>query len=388
METKKIHHAKLLAHGGRVGIEFSKAEEIDLALLENLHLLGVVPTVLDLPDVGTAQHELAGTALADTTANGLGKSSIEEHLVPDKVLAFRDLAQIELLHKNLGVDADAHGRQLEGLLEKRIPDEEVTVETVSAIGAFRDPIVVVGSTSVMTELAIFLESTDADEEDCLVLLAQNILTLLGGGMRIVTDHVVRCGEVKFLGEQGFIPVLLADGLLGIVHGLVDALDGLLQVLNVAILGINVLLPIELIDVQRMGKVDVVVTTKATEIRNKTLAGLDAVVVKSPPLPFGKREGNLEMGSGEITRLECSRAFHTVEVVVEARGPRDKHGSADTNEVDVGLEVVLQRGLAEAESLLELELVGKDRTVSAVLEDVLGGKSAKGIGAVEGGGHLC
>ena len=127
METKKIHHAKLLAHGGRVGIEFSKAEEIDLALLENLHLLGVVPTVLDLPDVGTAQHELAGTALADTTADGLGKSSIEEHLVPDKVLAFRDLAQIELLHKNLGVDAETHRRKLERLLKDRVPHQKISI---------------------------------------------------------------------------------------------------------------------------------------------------------------------------------------------------------------------------------------------------------------------
>ena len=78
----------------------------------------------------------------------------------------------------------------------------------------------------------------------------------------------------------------------------------------------------------------------------------------------------------------------VQVIVEARGPGNEEGSANTDQVDVGLEVVLQRGLAEAESLLKLELVGKDRTVSAVLEDVLGGKSAKGIGAVEGGGHLC
>ena len=78
----------------------------------------------------------------------------------------------------------------------------------------------------------------------------------------------------------------------------------------------------------------------------------------------------------------------VQVIVEARGPGNEEGSADADQVDVGLEVVLQRGLAEAESLFELELVGKDGTVSAILEDVLGGKSAKGIGAVECGGHLC
>ena len=308
---------KLLARGSRVGLEFSKAEEIDLALLEDLHFLGIIPSMLDLANMSTTQHELAGTALTDTTADGLGKSSVEKHLVPNEILAFWDLAQIELLHQNLGVDADAHRRQLEGLLEKRIPDEEVAVETVSTVGTLGDPIVIVGSTAIMAELAIFLESTDANEEDGLVLLAQNVLTLFGGGVRIVTDHIVRGGEVNFFGEQGLISILLADGLLGIVHSLVDALDGLLQVLDVAIFRLEDLLPIELIDVERMSKVDVVVTPKATEVGYDALSSLDTIVVKSPTLPLGKREGNLKMGTGEVTRLESSRAFHAVQVVVEA-----------------------------------------------------------------------
>ena len=77
----------------------------------------------------------------------------------------------------------------------------------------------------------------------------------------------------------------------------------------------------------------------------------------------------------------------VQVIVESRGPGNEEGSANTDQVDVGLEVVLQGGLAKAESLLKLQLVGKDRGISAILENVLGGKSAKGIGAVECGGHL-
>ena len=114
--------------------------------------------------------------------------------------------------------------------------------------------------------------------------------------------------MNFFGKKGFISILVADGLLGIVHCLVDALDGLLQVLDVAVLGINMLLPIELINVQRMGKVNVIITPETTEISNEALAGLDAVVVESPTLPFGKREGDLEMSSGEVTWLESSRTL--------------------------------------------------------------------------------
>ena len=98
----------------------------------------------------------------------------------------------------------------------------------------------------------------------------------------------------------------------------------------------------------------------------------------------------QLRSCDLSITYCIETFIKthVQVIVEARGPGNKEGSADTDKVDVGLKVVLQRGFAEAKSLLELELVGKDGAVSAILQDVLGGKSAKGIGAVEGGGHLC
>ena len=114
--------------------------------------------------------------------------------------------------------------------------------------------------------------------------------------------------MNFFGQDRLDAELLLHRLFGVIEGLVNALHGLLQVLDVAVLGINVLFPIELINVQRMGKVNVIVATKTTEISNEALAGLDAVVVESPTLPFGKREGDLEMSSGEVTRLESRRTL--------------------------------------------------------------------------------
>ena len=299
---------KLLARGSRVGLEFSKAEEIDLALLEDLHFLGIVPSMLDLANMSTTQHELAGTALTDTTADGLGKSSVKKHLVPNKILALRNMAQVQLLEQYLGVNADAHRRQLERLLKDRVPHQEISIEAKSTIRALRDPIIVVRGAAVMTKLSIFLHTTDTDEENGLVLLAQNVLALLGSGMRVLLDHVIRGSEVDLLGKDRFDTKLLLHRLLGVIKGLVDALDSLLQVLDVAILGINVLLPVELINVQGVGEVNVIVATKTAEISNKSLASLDTIVVKSPTLPLGKREGNLKMSAGEITRLKCGRTL--------------------------------------------------------------------------------
>ena len=194
--------------------------------------------------------------------------------------------------------------------------------------------------------------------------------------------------MNLFGKDRLDAELLLHRLLRIIEGLVNALDGLLQVLDVAILGINVLLPIELIDVERMGIVDIVVATEAAKVGDEALSGLDIVIMEGPALPLGKREGDFQMSSGEITRLESRRALGAVEVIVEAGGPGNKEGSADADQVNVGFEVVLEGRLAKLESLLELQLVGEDGAVSAVFKDVLGGKSSEGIGAVERAGHLC
>jgi hypothetical protein len=77
----------------------------------------------------------------------------------------------------------------------------------------------------------------------------------------------------------------------------------------------------------------------------------------------------------------------VQVIIETRGPGNEERSANANKVDVGLEVGLQSCFAEAQRLLELQLVRKDGGVSAVLQNVLGGESAKGISTVKRGGHL-
>lgn len=94
--------------------ELSKAKKTNVGVLENFHFRRIVPTMLDFSNVGTVQHELAETRLANATTNGLGESAIEQHLMPDQLLALGATAQVELGFQDLGVDADTHGGKFKG----------------------------------------------------------------------------------------------------------------------------------------------------------------------------------------------------------------------------------------------------------------------------------
>ena len=198
-------------------------------------------------------------------------------------------------------------------MKDRVPHQQISIEAETTIGAFRDPIIVIRSATIVTKLSILLHTTDTNEEDSLVLLAQNVLPLLGGGVGKLLNHVIRGSKMNLLGKDRLDTELLLHRLLGVIEGLVNSLDSLLQVLDVAILGINMLLPVELIDIQGVGEIDIIVATKTTEISDETLAGFDAVVMESPTLPLGQREGNLQMSAGEITRLESSRALSALNI---------------------------------------------------------------------------
>mmetsp|Transcript_34976 Transcript_34976/g.73777 ORF Transcript_34976/g.73777 Transcript_34976/m.73777 type:complete len:211 (+) Transcript_34976:642-1274(+) len=204
-------------------------------------------------------------------------------------------------------------------------------------------------------------------------------------MGMLLDHVVRGGERQFLGKVRLNTVLFAHSLLGVVQSFVNSKDGRLEILNIAIGLLDVLLPIELIDVQRVRVVHVVIASQSAEVGDDSLTGLDLVVVEGPSLPLGEAEGYLEVYSGEVAGFEGGGTFGSVEVIVEAGGAGDEERGGDANEVDVGLEVGFEGGLAEEEGFFELETVGEDRCVAAV-EAVFRRESSKRIVAVEGASH--
>jgi hypothetical protein len=180
---------------------------------------------------------------------------------------------------------------------------------------------------------------------------------------MVLDHIIGGGKDKLFRKYWLNTVLFAHGLLGIVNGLVDSLDGILEIFNITILGTDVLLPIELINVQGVCEVDIVITPQTTEVGNNSLTGLDVVIVKSPTLPLGQGEGYLEVNTGEVTWFECSGTLHPVEIVVEAGGTGYEERGRDADEVHILLEIFLESGLGEEKGLLELKTILEDRGVS-------------------------
>ena len=111
------------------------------------------------------------------------------------------------------------------MLQYWVPDENIAIETISAIGTFGDPIIIIGSTSVVTKSSILLHTSNTHEEDGFVLFAEDVLTLLGGGMGVFLHHRIRVGEDQFLRKDRFDSVFLANGLFSIVDSFVDGLYG-------------------------------------------------------------------------------------------------------------------------------------------------------------------
>ena len=91
----------------------------------------------------------------------------------------------------------------------------------------------------------------------------------------------------------------------------------LEVLNIAILSLDMLLPIKLINIQGMCIVHIIITSQSPKVGDNTFTSLDAIIMKCPSLPLGKRKGYLEMHSWEVTWFKGCWTFYAIEVIVEA-----------------------------------------------------------------------
>jgi len=236
------------AQGHGIFVEFSETEEADAVFLEKLNFGGVVPSMLDFTDVSTPEHKLTEATLSDASTNRLGECSVKQHSVPDVILAFGAAAQVKLLVARIGVDSDPHRRELERRLKDWVPNKDVAVQSSAAVGTGGDPIIVIGGPSVVTELPVSLDATDAHEENGTMLPAQNVFSLFGGGVGVLLDHFIRVGKVNILREARRHPVRRADDLMGFINRLINILDCFFQVVNIPFVFRDDLLPIPLVDV--------------------------------------------------------------------------------------------------------------------------------------------
>jgi hypothetical protein len=79
-------------------------------------------------------------------------------------------------------------------------------------------------------------------------LANEVFTFLGAGVRVLFQKLISGTKCDLLGKENLNAILFADLLMCVVDSLVNVLDGVLKVVNVAILVSDDLLPVPLVDI--------------------------------------------------------------------------------------------------------------------------------------------
>ena len=204
--------------------------------------------MLHFSDMSALKHELAETTLSNAATNSLGESTIEQELVPDVFLSLGATAEVKLGGQDFRVDTDTHGGKFKRHAKERVPDKEVTVQSMSSVGADSQPVIVVRGTAVVTEFTIGLLATNSHKEDGTMFLAYNVFALLGGGIGVLLDQLIRVAKDNVFREARLDVVLGTDDLVRVVHGLVDVLDRVLEGVDIAVGGGDDLFPIPLVDV--------------------------------------------------------------------------------------------------------------------------------------------
>ena len=82
---------------------------------------------LDLADVGFAQEEHADPGLADAAADGVGQLLIQNGFLERKFCTIRAACSVQLAQQGVFIHTDAHGGQLQGNVQHRIVDKNITV---------------------------------------------------------------------------------------------------------------------------------------------------------------------------------------------------------------------------------------------------------------------
>jgi len=111
-------------------------------------------------------------------------------------------------------------------------------------------------------------------------------------------------------------------------------------------------------------------------------------MKSPALPFGERIWHFELHVLIVSRSKGSRAFDTIEVVVETRRGGEKHGAGYTLEGNVLLQLILKGCLDHGKGFFLHELVSVENWSVTSGEDVSRWKTLEGIYGAQAGNGEC
>ena len=156
---------------------------------------------LGLPDMRLSQEEHTQAGLTDTAAHGLGQFTGKQLFVKKEFRPLGASAVVELFPHGIGTYPDSHGRKLQGLAKHGVPHKKVSVETPFAISGFRDPVIIVGCTSVV-EIAVRQGIADTENKHRAEFRVASD-SALSGKVRIPVIEFFRVDKGYLVRQDGF-----------------------------------------------------------------------------------------------------------------------------------------------------------------------------------------
>ena len=287
--------------------------------------------------MGLVQKDHAQTALPDTSTYAQRQGALQQTAVEVEFLAVSLALEFQLVHERILVHADTHGGQLYAPFQNGIPDEQVAVQSQETVGIGRAPVVIVRGT-VVVRFAVGKFASDADDEHGSVLLANQVLALLGGLVGVHLHEFLAMYEVYLLGQVRMqLGVSLADVELGTQYGVVDAAHDVLQEIDVALFGRHGALPVPLVNIEGMEVVQFLVGTYGIHVGDDAIAGFHLVFRQGDALPLGQGVYHLCHGLAHVLYREGNGAFYAVQVVVQAKAAKHKQGCSNSAQAQLGRE---------------------------------------------------
>ena len=250
--------------------------------------------------------------------------------------------QSQLTVQRLLINTNTHGRNLEATLQNRVPHQNIAVQF---------PVIIVGSAAVV--LGTGLQNlSDLHQEHGVVLTADGILALIGSQIGIHVLQFLRGDEehltIQLAAQAGEGNVQCIGGFTDSAH---DGTDGGLQIVHIAVLAGDDLLPVPLIHVDGVNVVHFLIAADSVHIGIEALTLVETVTLQRKALPLSQRVHNLAIHT-HIGNVKLNCALHTVQVIIQTGIIRNKQRSRHTAQIQCIAQIGLKRVLNKCDGPLQ------------------------------------
>src|SRR5699024_7433778 len=248
----------------------------------------------------------------------------EQRFVKRQSDAIHASAFFQLRKQRHGINTDAHAGDLYGLIDHWIIDQDIAVER---------PVIIIRRAAIMRDAAFQLIA-DLHDTGAAMCLSKFIFALFRRQMRILILKFLRSDERDLFFDDWFkILKYLAQLLLCLLQRLHDLFHRLLQMLERAVFRADDLLPVPLIDIDRVQIVDDLISADGIHISIDAFIYLEAIAFERHALPFGQRVHDLHI-TFDITDIKGDRTLYAIEVIIETAVFADKQRRGYTHQVQM------------------------------------------------------